>query len=221
MSRRSATTNVCKRRHGDHPARFILGAVAVAATLATAGPVNARAQDFESVQFRRNLARLAMEVLVNPDVNGDCLIDEEEARRGAEQTVRNLQKLFETLTQRFDDDGDGRLSKREAQRIDNLFAEAGKSRPRVLDLIDRNRDWNLDDEELEAARSALIRRYQQRNRLILQRCDANGDGKLEGDELEAARAMVEQMQFGRMPRAGRGRERRMNRMNKNWRWKKP
>lgn len=183
--------------------RFLMVAAGlVAASLAVPG----YGQDAGLRQFLRTFRQRAATLFVNPDMNGDCLISKQEAEHGADETIRNLTDLFRMVTEQFDQDGDGRLSVDEAKRLENLLAEYGKPRPKIFDFIDRNHDWNLDDQEVDRLRAMILARYERQNRMVLEECDANGDGRLEGTEIDKARDMLSKFQFGgrrRLPRRGR------------------
>jgi len=150
--------------------------------------------------------RQLSQVPVNPDTNGDCLISDAEAKTAARQTVKNLEAFFAQVSARFDTDGDGVLNEDEAGRINNLLAENGRKRPRFLDWIDKNGDWNLSDKEADAAERILISRYNRQNQIVLRRCDKNGDGRLDEAEQAEAQKLLEQMR----KRLGAG-ERRIGR----------
>ncbi len=166
--------------------RIVLGVL----LLVGSGASRARPWAGAAVEFRRFWARLN-QVTVNPDTNGDFLISPEEARVAARQTVKNMEAFFREVLARFDTDGDGVIEPEEAMRIRNLLAENGRKRPRILDVVDSDGDWNLSDKEADAAERRLLADYQRRNRMVLRRWDRNGDGRLEGAEREAAQHFFE------------------------------
>jgi len=151
--------------------------------------------------------RQLMALPVNPDTNGDCLIDDDEARIGAEEDVKRLAELLERFSRDFDTDGDGVLSPEERKRLENNLYDRGRKPPRLLEKLDTNHDWRLSDEEKELARKHLTAIFKRRNQQILERFDANGNGKLDEPEKDKARAFLESLSTSMMAPGKAGKRR--------------
>ncbi len=142
--------------------------------------------------------RQLMALPVNPDTNGDCLIDDEEARIAAEEDVKRLADLLERFSRDFDTDGDGVLGPEERKRLENNLYDRGRKPPRILEKLDTNHDWRLSDEEKEQAREHLTAVFKRRNQQVLERFDANGNGKLDEEEKDKARAFLDSLSASMM-----------------------
>ena len=78
------------------------------------------------------------------------------------------------MLEKFDTDGDGKLSQEER---DAAKAAKKERRAAFIEKHDTNGDGELDKEEKAAAKEAIIANY-----------DTDGDGKLSREERKAARA---------------------------------
>jgi len=110
--------------------------------------------------------------VVDPDTNGDCIIDEQEARIEAERRVEMARKQLERFKQRqaqnaqvkmpwfmamVDTNKDGELSGEEANAIvEKVMQDFGKRNELILEIFDDNKDGALDDAEQVAAKKALL-----------------------------------------------------------------
>lgn len=155
--------------------------------------------------------RQLMALPVNPDTNGDCLIDDEEARAAAEEDIQKLEDLLGRFTRDFDTDGDGTLGPDERKRLENDLYDRGRKPPKMLERLDANHDWRLSDEEKEKAEQHLIAVFKRRNQLVLERFDANNNGKLDDEEREKARKYLDSISFGGIG-WNRGRNRKKQRI---------
>lgn len=130
---------------------------------------------------------------LNPDLNGDGIVDDHEAEQYAKARLEQVKRGLEMLVQRFDTNGDGVLDADEQARMREQIAQRGGRDPlAMIQHIDRDGDFRLSPEEEEAALEALAdqaKQQQQRERAE-QRApqappdpDQNGDGIV--DEQEA------------------------------------
>ncbi|MBN2451753.1 MAG: hypothetical protein JXR77_15300 [Lentisphaeria bacterium] len=128
----------------------------------------------------------------DPDTNGDCIIDDTEARVAAERQVDMIRTFVERMRQRAEDDPDMRY-------------------PDMLARVDADRNWDVSDEEAKAAVEQQMAELQKRNEIVLKYFDTDQDGALKDGELEAAKKAFAFMKelgpqgfAGGPPWAGRG-----------------
>lgn len=81
--------------------------------------------------------------------------------------------------EKFDKDGDGRLSKRERKAMHQA------RRAETLEKFDKDGDGKLSDDERKAAQDARMSERENRRKAILQKFDKDGDGKLSVEERAA------------------------------------
>ncbi len=108
-------------------------------------------------------------VAPDPDANGDCIIDDTEARLAAEKRVDLGRKLIERLRERSKDN-----------------PEAPYPPPAVE--LDTDRDYHVSDAEAQAAVQRIMADLQKRNATVLKYFDTDKDGKLSATELPPAKA---------------------------------
>jgi len=104
----------------------------------------------------------------DPDTNGDCMIDDTEARVVAERRVDIGRKLIE------------RLRERAAENPDVPY-------PPMVAELDTDRNLDVSDAEAQAAVQRLMAELQKRNAIVLKYYDGDKDGKLNDTELAAAK----------------------------------
>lgn len=105
---------------------------------------------------------------IDPDTNGDCLIDENEALEAAKRRIDQTKQWMPKLKERFSAQGEGRF-------------------PPMLAMIDTDQNWEISAEEEAAAIKRICEEYQARNELVLKYFDENEDGKLDEAEQAAAK----------------------------------
>lgn len=89
-----------------------------------------------------------------------------------------------SLIRRFDQDGDGRLSRQES-------ADAAVERAnRRFDQLDRNKDGYITEDEVRTARATVRERMKDRAASRWQAADKDGDGALSRSEAEAGTPML-------------------------------
>jgi Ca2+-binding EF-hand superfamily protein len=106
--------------------------------------------------------------VVDPDTNGDCIVDEQEARIEAERRVGMARKQLEMFKQR------------QAQNPEVKM-------PRFMAMVDTNKDGELSGEEANAIVEKVMQEFAKRNELILKIFDDNKDGALDDAEQAAAK----------------------------------
>ena len=106
--------------------------------------------------------------VVDPDTNGDCIVDEQEARVEAERRVAMARKQLEMFKQR------------QAQNPEVKM-------PRFMAMVDTNKDGELSGEEANAIVEKVMQEFAKRNELILKIFDDNKDGALDDAEQAAAK----------------------------------
>lgn len=132
---------------------------------------------------------------VDPDTNGDGIVDETEARAEAERRIEMFRKSLEMFKQR------------QAQNPDVKM-------PGFMAFVDTNQDGELSGDEANAIIERVMAEFEQRNELVLKIFDDNKDGVLDAAELavakkafeyqkEAQKAAMERMGMG-MGRGGQG-----------------
>jgi len=188
------------------PRTLILAACALALNLVACG----LATDEEDTLSEATAALLADEE--TGDVAKDALVDADlegtadEDVAPAESTeapafdVCDFQARRQMVLEKYDADGDGKLSRDEAQK---LREELGVGdRPRMFRLrervrhhaflrvrwaFDENADRVLDDEERANLIAAMEARCERRRQAVLEKFDADQDGQLSDTERQAAR----------------------------------
>ena len=102
------------------------------------------------------------------------------------------------LLERFDKDGDGKLSPEEKKAAFEQFkANRPEMYQKLLEKFDKNGDGKLDENERAAAKEAFKERSGEMRKKVLEKFDKNGDGKLDENEKEAAKeALKARMQDG-------------------------
>lgn len=100
------------------------------------------------------------------------------------------------ILEKFDTDGDGKLSDEEAKAARAAMQE---KRAAIVAKFDKDGDGELNDEEREAAKEELKALHGDREMphrparaRILKRFDKDGDGKLNEEEREAAKGALKQ-----------------------------
>jgi Ca2+-binding EF-hand superfamily protein len=107
----------------------------------------------------------------NPDTNGDCIVDEEEAKAEAERRVEMIKKQLEGFEKRKENNPEANL-------------------PGFLAMLDKDGNGQISDEELNAVSEETMKEFQQRNELVLKIYDEDGNGTLDEAELAAAKKGV-------------------------------
>ena len=112
------------------------------------------------------------------------------------------------ILEKFDKDGDGKLSDEERAAAREAFrARLAAHKEEILKRFDKDGDGKLSDEERAATRESLRNRLAAHWDQILKRFDKDGDGKLSDEERAAAREAFRQPRHGSgpaAPEAGRG-----------------
>lgn len=121
----------------------------------------------------------------DPDTNGDCLIDDTEARVAAERRVDLGRRLID------------RLRERAAENPNAPY-------PPMVAELDTDRNLDVSDAEAQAAVVRAMAELQKRNAIVLKYYDADKDGRLNAAELAAAKAAFAFMDEVRPERAGMG-----------------
>ncbi len=120
------------------------------------------------------------------DANGDVQVDEKELNAGLDKIKARADEAYASLIKAYDANADGKLTGEEQQKV-REFIGALMS----LQQYDRNRDWQLDDEELKQAFDQLAEAAQRMNDGITERFDKDGDGKLSPEETKAAKEALQ------------------------------
>ncbi len=102
----------------------------------------------------------------NPDTNNDMLVDEAEATAAIQKVTDRMREHFEQrnnkVLDRFDKDGDGKLSETEAQAAREMMEKrkerGGELKKKMLERFDADGDGKLSEEERQAAREAMKKR---------------------------------------------------------------
>lgn len=109
--------------------------------------------------------RQAQRLWVNPDTNGDCIIDDTEIRNAAERAVELVRKM--------------------------LAAQKKRTPGQTMKGIDPNENWELDPDEATTIAEKVVGIYQNQNEAVLKFFDRDEDGVLSESELASAkRAML-------------------------------
>ncbi len=108
-------------------------------------------------------------VAPDPDTNGDCIIDDTEARLEAEKRVDLGRKMIDRLRERAKDNPDAPL-------------------PPMIAELDTDRNYDVSDAEAQAAVARIMADLQKRNAVVLKYYDADKDNQLSAAELPTAKA---------------------------------
>ena len=105
------------------------------------------------------------------------------ARQGMlERNAPPIGERFAEILQKFDTDGDGKLSDEEKEKIEEI------QKAEMLEKFDQDGDGTLSVEERQAARQGMLERNAppmgERFAEMLAKFDADGDGKLSDEERE-------------------------------------
>lgn len=149
-----------------------------------------------------------MMALQQYDSNGDMIVSEDELAEALQALQRRLGKLRPFLLEEFDGNKDGRLDDDESRKVQGFFASMGG-----VPRHDTDHDWELSEEEADAAWGTLSESCLQFNEMIINRFDADGDGALSDAEAGTARKQMEERRaafggggpgggFGGRPRGG-------------------
>jgi Ca2+-binding EF-hand superfamily protein len=103
----------------------------------------------------------------DPDTNGDCIVDEQEARVEAERRVEQVRKQLEALKKRQEKNPNAKL-------------------PPFLAQLDKDGNGELSGEEANAIVEQTMKQFEEQNALVLKIFDDNKDGLL--DAMEQANA---------------------------------
>lgn len=129
-----------------------------------------------------------------PDIGSSPMSPDQWADR-----YEQMRERRQAFMDRFDLDGDGRLSEDEIRAMREQMRERQSEMmiQRMTDRFDLDGDGVLNDEERELAEAELEARRLEREARLLERFDADGDGVLSDEERDAAREAFR-------PRDGRG-----------------
>jgi Ca2+-binding EF-hand superfamily protein len=105
----------------------------------------------------------------DPDTNGDCIIDDTEARLEAEKRVDQGRKMIDRLRERAKENPDAPV-------------------PPMIAELDTDRNYDVSDAEAQTAVERIMADLQKRNAIVLKYFDADKDGKLSATELPVAKA---------------------------------
>jgi hypothetical protein len=105
----------------------------------------------------------------DPDTNGDCIIDDTEARLAAEKRVDFGRKAIDRLRERAKDNPEAPY-------------------PPLAAELDSDRNYDVSDAEAQAAVERTMADLQKRNAIVLKYFDTDKDGKLSAAETPAAKA---------------------------------
>ena len=129
--------------------------------------------------------------LLRFDANGDTLIEEAELRAGLTKLQEDAAKALE-LVMKGMDDGDGKLSETESKGLQEAIDTLSEVR-----RADRNRNWQLEDDEMSRLWERSSEMCQQHNATVLERFDVDKDGKLNEQEAAAAKEAMQEGPGGR------------------------
>lgn len=138
--------------------------------------------------------------LLEYDADGNLLVDQPELRTGLKDLQQNAETALLLVLKGIDTDGDSKLGQGESKALGELVRTFSTVR-----RADRNRDWQLDDDEMAVLWEQLATACQQHNRDLLQRFDKDGDGTLSDAERAEAKEQVGKGGGGRGGKGGPGR----------------
>jgi len=95
----------------------------------------------------------------NPDINGDGVVDNEEAKEAAEHLAQSLSTVIDRIRESYDTDGDGRLNDVEMERMKSSLEDKGLRYPKFVERLDTNHDWAVSEDERAAFVTAMTRRF--------------------------------------------------------------
>jgi hypothetical protein len=107
-------------------------------------------------------------LLADADTNGDCMIDDTEARLMAEKRVDMGRKMIDRLRERTADN-------------------PGAPYPPMAAELDTDRNLDVSDAEAQAAVARIMAELQKRNEIVLKYFDTDKDGTLNAAELPVAK----------------------------------
>lgn len=136
------------------------------------------------------------------DKNGDFQVEEEELRQSLAKAEGQFQKVHAVLLDVFDTNKNKQLDPDETGKLRAFMYALDTMRQ-----YDQNRDWKVDDEEMEQAWGRLADMCQQYNETMSLRYDQDKDGTLSAEEIEVGKkklkALSERWQRPQ-PGAGKG-----------------
>jgi Ca2+-binding EF-hand superfamily protein len=102
---------------------------------------------------------------------------------------RQERKIPAEILEKFDKDGDGKISREERKAMDE------ERKKEMLAKFDKDSDGKLSDEERAEMRAEMESRHKE----LLEKYDADKDGKLGPEEIKTAREAGEKIPPGRGP----------------------
>lgn len=122
------------------------------------------------------------------------------AQEGSDKAPdRPQRKMPPGMIERFDKDGDGKLSDDEMKAMQ---AERNEARKEMVKKYDKDGDGKLSGEERKTMRVEM----EAKHKALVEKYDANKNGKLEPEEFKAAKDAGEEIPImGRRGQGGRGR----------------
>lgn len=98
-----------------------------------------------------------------PDLNGDGVVDDEEAAQYGKTRLAQVKTSLETMVKRFDANGDGVLDDEEQARMKNQLAErgGGKDPMAMIKRFDKDGDFRLSAAEEAEAQKAFAAQAKQ------------------------------------------------------------
>jgi len=130
------------------------------------------------------------------DTNGDMLIDEKELNDGLDKAKQRADEAYAIILKTFDANGDSKITGDEENKVREFVGAL-----MTIQQYDRNRDWQIDENEMKGAFDQLADAAQRLSDGILQRFDKDADGKLSPEETNAAKAAMQQ-QWQQGPQRG-------------------
>jgi len=158
----------------------------------------------------------------DPDTNGDCLIDDDEAQAVIDKTAdrmrENFKRMNEQILNRFDEDGDGALTGAELDKAKEAREQLKQRRrdgggpaggppagmQEIVKKFDEDGDGRLSDEERQKARAEMMKQRQggaggrdeDFRKKMIEKFDADGDGQLNDAERQKAKAEMMKQRRG-------------------------
>jgi len=139
------------------------------------------------------------------DTNGDILVDEKELNEGLDKIKTQADEAYAIILKVFDANGDKSIADDEGKKLREFIGAL-----MAMQQLDRNRDWQLDENEMGEAFDQFADAAQRLRDGVLQRFDKDGDGTLSPEETTAAKAGMQRQQGpqrggGGRPQPGGGR----------------